>query len=141
MVQTDASTSVERTSCWTTLSPRRCGSPPAAPACWCPNATCSPPPTVSTTGRTTSRGARKLRVGFLTPPYINGTRPGQKNSDPKKPLVRWVRVRRTRVPKGWIQGPQEVSMDFDYALLELRWPHRQPFMRLAVAPSSDDLAG
>lgn len=85
------------------------------------------------------KGARKLRVGFLIPPSINGTKVGLTSS--KKPLVRWVRVKRTRVPKGWIQGPQEVSMDFDYALLELRWPHRRPFMRLSVAPSSEDLAG
>lgn len=90
-------------------------------------------------GKDYVKGARKLRVGFLTPPSINGTKPGQASS--KKPLVRWVRVRRTRVPKGWIQGPQEVSMDFDYALLELRWPHRRPFMRLSVAPASEDLAG
>ncbi|XP_061786464.1 serine protease 23 [Nerophis lumbriciformis] len=90
-------------------------------------------------GKDYVKGARKLRVGFLIPPSINGTR-----ADPplkKKPLVRWMRVRRTRVPKGWIQGPQDVSMDFDYALLELRSPHRRPFMRLAVAPSLDDLAG
>ncbi|KAJ3587969.1 hypothetical protein NHX12_011564 [Muraenolepis orangiensis] len=93
-------------------------------------------------GKDYVKGARKLRVGFLTPPYLNATGPGQENPDPpRKALVRWVRVRRTRVPKGWIQGPQEVSMDFDYALLELRWPHRRPFMRLAVAPSADDLAG
>lgn len=90
-------------------------------------------------GRDYVKGARKLRVGFLIPPSINGTNTGLTSA--KKPLVRWVRVRRTRVPKGWIQGPQEVSMDFDYALLELRWPHRRPFMRLSVAPSSDDLAG
>ncbi|XP_056150697.1 serine protease 23 [Lampris incognitus] len=91
-------------------------------------------------GRDYVKGARKLRVGFLTPPsVINGTRAGQIPS--KKPLVRWVRVKRTRVPKGWIQGPQEASMDFDYALLELRWPHRRPFMRLSVAPSAEDLAG
>ncbi|KAG9272633.1 serine protease 23-like [Astyanax mexicanus] len=92
-------------------------------------------------GKDYVKGARKLRVGFLIPPSVNvnGTRQGQAPS--KKPLVRWVRVKRTRVPKGWIQGPQDVSMDFDYALLELRWPHRRPFMRLAVAPSSDDLAG
>lgn len=90
-------------------------------------------------GKDYVKGARKLRVGFLIPPSINGTEEGQTSS--KKPLVRWVRVKRTRVPKGWIQGPQEVSMDFDYALLELRWPHRRPFMRLSVAPSSDDLAG
>lgn len=90
-------------------------------------------------GKDYVNGARKLRVGFLIPPSnssSNGT-----NNSAKKPLVRWVRVKRTRVPKGWIQGPQEVSMDFDYALLELRWPHRRPFMRLSVAPSSDDLAG
>lgn len=90
-------------------------------------------------GKDYVKGARKLRVGFLIPPSVNGTNAGV--ASPKKPLVRWVRVKRTRVPKGWIQGPQEVSMDFDYALLELRWPHRRPFMRLSVAPSSDDLAG
>ncbi|XP_012717329.2 serine protease 23 [Fundulus heteroclitus] len=90
-------------------------------------------------GRDYVHGAQKLRVGFLIPPSINGTKTGLVPN--KKPLVRWVRVKRTRVPKGWIQGPQEVSMDFDYALLELRWPHRRPFMRLSVAPSSDDLAG
>ncbi|XP_036404182.1 serine protease 23 [Megalops cyprinoides] len=90
-------------------------------------------------GKDYVKGARKLRVGFLTPPPANSTNPGQ--IPPRKPLVRWVRVRRTRVPKGWIQGPQDVSMDFDYALLELRWPHRRPFMRLSVAPSSEDLAG
>ncbi|XP_067103452.1 serine protease 23 [Osmerus mordax] len=91
-------------------------------------------------GKDYVKGARKLRVGFLTPPSINGTKPGGQTPT-KKPLVRWVRVKRTRVPKGWIQGPQEVSMDFDYALLELRWPHRRPFMRLSVAPSLEDLAG
>lgn len=90
-------------------------------------------------GKDYVKGARKLRVGFLIPPSINGTNASLTSS--KKPLVRWVRVKRTRVPKGWIQGPQDVSMDFDYALLELRWPHRRPFMRLSVAPSSDDLAG
>ncbi|KAK7922452.1 hypothetical protein WMY93_009354 [Mugilogobius chulae] len=90
-------------------------------------------------GKDYVKGARKLKVGFLINPVVNNT--NSEMSSPKKPLVRWVRVRRTRVPKGWIQGPQEVSMDFDYALLELRWPHRRPFMRLSVAPSSDDLAG
>ncbi|XP_061582314.1 serine protease 23 [Cololabis saira] len=90
-------------------------------------------------GKDYVNGARKLRVGFLLPPSINGTRNSAMSA--KKPVVRWVRVKRTRVPKGWIQGPQEISMDFDYALLELRWPHRRPFMRLSVTPSSDDLAG
>ncbi|KAM9832757.1 serine protease 23 [Syngnathus typhle] len=90
-------------------------------------------------GKDYVKGARKLRVGFLIPPSVNTT--VAEPSSGKKPMVRWVRVRRTRVPKGWIQGPQELSMDFDYALLELRWPHRRSFMRLAVAPSPDGLAG
>lgn len=90
-------------------------------------------------GKDYVKGARKLRVGFLIPPSINSTNASLTSA--KKPLVRWARVKRTRVPKGWIQGPQEISMDFDYALLELRWPHRRPFMRLSVAPSSDNLAG
>ncbi|KAL2077164.1 hypothetical protein ACEWY4_026668 [Coilia grayii] len=105
-------------------------------------------------GKDYVKGARKLRVGFLIPPSSLGnvTLPSNKNNNniinnnnnnapTKKPLVRWVRVKRTRVPKGWIQGPQEVSMDFDYALLELRWAHRRPFMRMAVAPQAQDLAG
>ncbi|XP_030621428.1 serine protease 23 [Chanos chanos] len=90
-------------------------------------------------GKDYVKGARKLRVGFLIPPGVNSTKLAQ--GPVRKPLVRWVRVKRTRVPKGWIQGPQDVSMDYDYALLELRTPHRRPFMRLAVAPSSEDLAG
>ncbi|KAM9795486.1 serine protease 23 [Neosynchiropus ocellatus] len=89
-------------------------------------------------GKDYVKGARKLRVGFLIPPSINSTAADLTSA---KPVVRWARVKRTRVPKGWIQGPQDVSMDFDYALLELRWPHRRPFMRLSVAPSLDDLAG
>lgn len=91
-------------------------------------------------GKDYVHGARRLRVGFLIPPSVNGTSKAGPVPN-KKPLVRWVRVKRTRVPRGWIQGPQEVGMDFDYALLELRWPHRRPFMRLSVAPTSDDLAG
>ncbi|XP_051925298.1 serine protease 23 [Hippocampus zosterae] len=90
-------------------------------------------------GKDYVKGARKLRVGFLIPPSVNAS--AAEHSSGKKPMVRWVRVRRTRVPKGWIQGPQDLSMDFDYALLELRWPHRRAFMRLAVAPSPAGLAG
>ncbi|KAL4648288.1 serine protease 23 [Arapaima gigas] len=90
-------------------------------------------------GKDYVKGSQKLRVGFLSPPDRNSTRPGQ--SSPARPLVHWVRVRRLRVPKGWIQSPPEIRMDFDYTLLELRRPHRRPFMRLSVAPSFEDLAG
>ncbi|XP_028671566.1 serine protease 23 [Erpetoichthys calabaricus] len=96
-------------------------------------------------GKDYVKGARKLRVGFLVPSF-NVTRANHSSVSTemkvdKPAAVRWVRVRRTRVPKGWIQGPQDISMDYDYSLLELRWPHKRPFMRLSVAPDADDLAG
>ncbi|MFT7810324.1 serine protease 23-like isoform X1 [Arapaima gigas] len=89
-------------------------------------------------GKDYVKGARKLRVGFLTP--LSSNRTGTGKLPPRKPQVRWVYVQRTHVPKGWTR-PQEVSMDFDYALLELRSPHRRPFMRLSVAPPSNEIAG
>ncbi|MEE6525816.1 hypothetical protein FKM82_026072 [Ascaphus truei] len=73
------------------------------------------------------QGARRLRVGFL--------RPGS------KPSLRWAKVRRTQVPRGWIRAPAERSMDYDYALLELRRAHAQPHMHLAASPPLQDLAG
>ncbi|KAM4662479.1 serine protease 23-like [Discoglossus pictus] len=73
------------------------------------------------------QGAKRLRVGFL--------RPGA------RPSLRWVRVQSTRVPRAWIGAPLEVSMDYDYALLELRRPQAQPHMRLAASPPLHDLAG
>ncbi|XP_069800086.1 serine protease 23-like [Dendropsophus ebraccatus] len=73
------------------------------------------------------QGARKLRVGFL--------RPGIQTS------LRWVRVKSTRIPRGWIGAPAELSMDYDYALLELRRAQSQPHMRLAASPPLEYLAG
>ncbi|XP_073497064.1 serine protease 23-like isoform X3 [Phyllobates terribilis] len=73
------------------------------------------------------QGARKLRVGFL--------RPGA------RPTLRWVRVKSTRIPRGWIGAPIELSMDYDYALLELRRAQSQPHMHLAASPPLESLAG
>ncbi|XP_053555050.1 serine protease 23-like [Bombina bombina] len=73
------------------------------------------------------KGAKMLRVGFL--------RPVAKSS------LRWVRVQSTRVPRGWIGAPIEASMDYDYAVLELRRAQPRPHMRLAVTPPLKDLAG
>lgn len=81
-------------------------------------------------GRDYVKGAKKIKVGFLTP--ANGT---------GRPVMRWARVRRTQVPKGWIQSLNSVSMDYDYALLELRRPHRRPHMELTVAPAAEEMAG
>ncbi|XP_075690403.1 serine protease 23-like [Rhinoderma darwinii] len=71
------------------------------------------------------QGARRLRVGFLKP----------------GPSLRWVRVKSTRIPRGWIGAPAEFSMDYDYALLELQWAQSQPYMHLAASPPLENLAG
>ncbi|NXL84675.1 PRS23 protease, partial [Alectura lathami] len=82
------------------------------------------------------KGAKKIKVGFLTPLRSagNGTGPGRL-------AMRWARVWRMQVPNGWIRSPNSVSMDYDYALLELRRPHRRPHMKLTVAPAAEEMAG
>ncbi|XP_044124420.1 serine protease 23-like [Bufo gargarizans] len=73
------------------------------------------------------QGARKLQVGFLR----SGVRPS----------LRWVRVKSTKIPRGWIGAPAEHSMDYDYALLELKRAQSQPHMHLAASPPLQNLAG
>ncbi|XP_053328611.1 serine protease 23-like [Spea bombifrons] len=73
------------------------------------------------------QGARKLRVGFLHPG--------------RRPSLRWVRVKSTRIPSGWIGAPAELSMDYDYALLELRRAQSQLPMKIAASPPVQELAG
>ncbi|KAM4697224.1 serine protease 23-like [Rhinophrynus dorsalis] len=73
------------------------------------------------------QGARRLRVGFLK----TGARR----------YLRWVGVKSTRIPRGWITAPTDLSMDYDYALLELRKTQSQPHMNLAASPPLHNLAG
>lgn len=45
-------------------------------------------------------------------------------------------MKQTQVPKGWFRGvSDDVAVDYDYALLELKRPHRQRHMDLGVIPS------
>ncbi|KAM8831591.1 inactive serine protease 35-like isoform 2-T2 [Spinachia spinachia] len=55
----------------------------------------------------------------------------------RRSAFRWARVRRTRIPQGWIldsSSAPSVSADYDYALLELKRPLKQKHMELGVAP-------
>ncbi|XP_036406498.1 inactive serine protease 35-like [Megalops cyprinoides] len=109
------------------------------------------------------KGAKKLRVGLLKLRSKRGKggrgkgrrkggeegkgegkgegRRGRKNrsrrsTEVKKPSFRWTRVKQTQVPKGWLRGVgEDVAVDYDYALLELKRPHKQKFMDLGVVPS------
>ncbi|XP_072361634.1 serine protease 23 isoform X1 [Scyliorhinus torazame] len=85
------------------------------------------------------KGAKKLKVGFLKEnPKAQLTK---RSKIPPKLLTRWLRVKRTQVPKGWIRSQNELSMDYDYALLELKRPHDRPHMEITVMPTTDQVAG
>uniref|UniRef100_A0A8C2WC85 Serine protease 23 n=1 Tax=Cyclopterus lumpus TaxID=8103 RepID=A0A8C2WC85_CYCLU len=80
-------------------------------------------------GKNYVKGAQKLRVGFLK----------TKQRDMK---FQWIRAKRTHVPKGWIKGnANDIGMDYDYALLELKKPHKRRHMKLGVSPPAQRLPG
>lgn len=61
----------------------------------------------------------------------------------KQPVFRWTRVKQTQIPQGWINTDHtsnSMSSDYDYALLELKRPLKQKYMKLGVAPSTAPLA-
>lgn len=93
-------------------------------------------------GKSYVKGAQKLRVGFLKPKVKDGgkganpTYPGTS----EKMKFQWIRVKRTHVPKGWIKGnANDIGMDYDYALLELKKPHKRDFMMIGVSPTGRQL--
>uniref|UniRef100_A0A8D0UX85 Serine protease n=1 Tax=Sus scrofa TaxID=9823 RepID=A0A8D0UX85_PIG len=95
-------------------------------------------------GKTYVKGTQKLRVGFLKPKFKDGGRGANNSSSavPEKMKFQWIRVKRTHVPKGWIKGnANDIGMDYDYALLELKKPHKRKFMKIGVSPPAKQLPG
>ncbi|XP_077154691.1 serine protease 23 [Ranitomeya variabilis] len=95
-------------------------------------------------GKSYVKGAQKLRVGFLKPKFKEGGKGlNQTNSgSSEKMKFQWIRVKRTHVPKGWIKGnTNDIGMDYDYALLELKKPHKRKFMMIGVSPTGRQLPG
>lgn len=112
-------------------------------------------------GKNYVKGAQRLRVGFLKPKYrdtqssnllLNLTNhvEGPAAGDPPlyapptndRMKFQWIRARRTHVPKGWIKAnANDIGMDYDYALLELKKPHRRSHMKLGVSPPAQRLPG
>ncbi|XP_036401724.1 serine protease 23-like [Megalops cyprinoides] len=95
-------------------------------------------------GKSYVKGAQKLRVGFLKPRHRdaapgNATSPAGARDGMK---FQWIRVTRTHVPKGWIKGSvNDIGMDYDYAVLELKKPHQRRYMKLGVSPAASQLPG
>lgn len=110
-------------------------------------------------GKNYVKGAKKLRVGFLKPkqrdtqassfyPPSNFTNHVEGGPAPYAPPTsnkmkfQWIRAKRTHIPKGWIKGnANEIGMDYDYALLELKKPHKRKHMRLGISPPARRLPG
>ncbi|XP_019745747.1 inactive serine protease 35-like isoform X2 [Hippocampus comes] len=74
--------------------------------------------------RDTARSSRDWGVG-ISPPS-------------RQPVFRWIRVKQTRIPQGWIHSRNSsvsLATDYDYALLELKRAVKQrKFMEIGVAP-------
>ncbi|KAM7094944.1 LOW QUALITY PROTEIN: serine protease 23-like [Ciconia maguari] len=82
------------------------------------------------------KGAKKIKVGFLMPVQGAFNRMGM-----GRLVMRWAWVQYMQVPMGWIWGPNSVSMDYDYAFLELCRPHQRPHMKLMTALAAEEMAG
>lgn len=71
--------------------------------------------------------------------------------NPDQPTFRWTRVKQTYIPQGWMSNVgNELTLDYDYALLELKRRFQMKHMDLGVVPQvtrihfsgfDDDLAG
>ncbi|XP_043819410.1 inactive serine protease 35 [Dromiciops gliroides] len=66
---------------------------------------------------------------------------GQRGSE-GKPSFQWTRVKTTHIPKGWVRGVSgNVALDYDYALLELKRPHKKKYMELGISPAIKKMPG
>ncbi|XP_077782314.1 inactive serine protease 35 isoform X2 [Podarcis muralis] len=60
----------------------------------------------------------------------------------RKPSFQWTRVKSTQIPKGWLRGiTGDVAVDYDYAVLELKRPHKKKYMELGISPASKTMPG
>ncbi|XP_028653692.1 inactive serine protease 35 [Erpetoichthys calabaricus] len=101
-------------------------------------------------GKDYIKGAKKLRVGILKlrskggGKRRKGSKRGKREAKPAeiKPSFQWTRVKRTQVPKGWFKGvTDDVAVDYDYAILELKRPQKKKFMDLGISPTVKKMPG
>nr|XP_056712654.1 inactive serine protease 35 [Euleptes europaea] len=60
----------------------------------------------------------------------------------RKPSFQWTRVKSTQIPKGWLRDVAgDVAIDYDYAVLELKRPHKKKYMDLGISPDSKMMPG
>ncbi|XP_077592986.1 inactive serine protease 35-like [Stigmatopora nigra] len=96
-------------------------------------------------GRFYLESLKKLKVGVL---HLKNKRGRKRRRRPratsktqkKEPVFRWIRVKQTRIPQGWIHSKNSsisLAADYDYALMDLKRAVKQKkFMEIGVSPPS-----
>ncbi|NWW35701.1 PRS35 protease, partial [Panurus biarmicus] len=93
-------------------------------------------------GKDYVKGSKRLRVGLMkTKSRGNGRkRKGAKRNG--VPSFQWTRVKSTHIPKGWFKGVSgDIALDYDYAVLELKRPHKRKYMELGISPTIKMMPG
>ncbi|XP_038617192.1 inactive serine protease 35 [Tachyglossus aculeatus] len=69
------------------------------------------------------------------------SRRGQRAAAGKRSF-QWTRVKSTQIPKGWVrEATGDVVLDYDYAVLELKRPHKKQYMELGISPTVKKMPG
>ncbi|NXN92655.1 PRS35 protease, partial [Rhinopomastus cyanomelas] len=96
-------------------------------------------------GKDYVKGSKRLRVGLMK---MKGSGRKQRRSGRKKetsdgmPSFQWTRVKSTHIPRGWFKGVSgDVALDYDYAVLELKRPHKRKYMELGISPTIKMMPG
>lgn len=65
-----------------------------------------------------------------------------KGSMSGKPSFQWTRVKAIQIPKGWLKDvSKNMSVDYDYAVLELKRAQKKKFMDLGISPEIEKMPG
>ncbi|XP_075058807.1 inactive serine protease 35 [Mixophyes fleayi] len=66
----------------------------------------------------------------------------EKGSMAGKPSFQWTRVKAIQIPKGWFKEVSEnMTLDYDYAVLELKRPQKKKYMELGISPEVEKMPG
>ncbi|OCT80507.1 inactive serine protease 35 [Xenopus laevis] len=66
----------------------------------------------------------------------------ERGSGAGKPSFQWTRVKAIQIPKGWFRDvSHNMSLDYDYAVLELKRPHKKKYMELGISPEAEKMPG
>ncbi|KAL8186141.1 UNVERIFIED_CONTAM: Inactive serine protease 35 [Gekko kuhli] len=87
--------------------------------------------------------ARQLKQGVRSRAGRRQKASGLGEEEPgREPSFQWARVKSTQIPKGWLRDVTgDVAVDYDYAVLELKRPHKKKYMDLGISPNGKMMPG